>query len=91
MLACLAAVTGAATGFFNPASTGLMPQLVPPEQLQPANALRSSVVSLGEILGPLIAGLIVAGAVWVSKARRSELVVETEPPSEPAREVEKVS
>jgi hypothetical protein len=27
----------------------------------------------------------------VSKARRSELVVETDPPSEPAREVEKVS
>jgi len=66
MLACLAAATGAATGFFNPASTGLMPQLVPPEQLQPANALRSSVVSLGEILGPLIAGLVVAaaGAGW---------------------------
>jgi MFS family permease len=66
MLACLAAVTGAGTGFFNPASTGLMPQLVPPEELQPANALRSSVVSLGEILGPLTAGLIVAaaGAGW---------------------------
>jgi hypothetical protein len=27
----------------------------------------------------------------VSKGRRSELVVETDPPSEPAREVEKVS
>jgi MFS family permease len=70
MLACLAAVTGAATGFFNPASTGLMPQLVPPEELQPANALRSSVVSLGEILGPLTAGLIVAaaGAGWAIAA-----------------------
>jgi hypothetical protein len=39
----------------------------------------------------VIAALIVAAAVWVSKARRSELVVETEPPSAPAREIEKVS
>jgi MFS family permease len=33
MLALLAGVTGAATGFFNPASTGLLPQVVLPEQL----------------------------------------------------------
>jgi hypothetical protein len=39
----------------------------------------------------VVAALIVGSAVWVSKARRSELVVETDPPSEPAREVEKVS
>jgi K(+)-stimulated pyrophosphate-energized sodium pump len=39
----------------------------------------------------VIAALIVGSAIWVSKARRSELVVETDPPSEPAREVEKVS
>jgi MFS family permease len=66
MLAVLAAVTGSATGFFNPASTGLLPEVVPPEELQPANALRSSAVSIGEIVGPLSAGLIVAaaGAGW---------------------------
>ena len=55
MLAALAGVTGAATGFFNPASTGLLPEVVPVEELQPANALRSTAVSASEILGPLVA------------------------------------
>ena len=53
MLAALAAVGGAASGFFGPASLGLLPEVVPPEQLQPANALRASGASAGEILGPL--------------------------------------
>jgi predicted MFS family arabinose efflux permease len=66
MLALLAGVTGTATGFFNPASTGLLPEVVPAEQLQPANGLRSSAISTGEILGPLAAGVLVAatGAGW---------------------------
>jgi predicted MFS family arabinose efflux permease len=61
-LAVLAGVGGAASGFFGPASIGLIPEVVPPEELQPANALRSSGSSAGEILGPLLAGLLVAGA-----------------------------
>jgi MFS family permease len=70
MLAVLAGVTGTATGFFSPASTGLLPEVVPAEQLQPANALRSSAVSTGEILGPLAAGVLVAaaGAGWAIAA-----------------------
>ena len=66
MLALLAGVTGAATGFFSPASTGLLPEIVLVEQLQPANALRTSAVSTGEILGPVVAGVLVAaaGAGW---------------------------
>jgi MFS family permease len=66
MLALLAAVAGAATGFFSPASTGLLPEVVLAEQLQPANALRTSAVSTGEILGPILAGVLVAaaGAGW---------------------------
>ena len=66
MLAALAGVTGAATGFFNPASTGLLPEVVPEEELQPANALRATAVSGSEILGPLLAGVLVAaaGAGW---------------------------
>jgi MFS family permease len=66
MLAVLAGITGAATGFFNPASTGLLPEVVPYDELQPANALRSAAVSGSEILGPLVAGIIVAtaGAGW---------------------------
>jgi MFS family permease len=61
-LALLAGVGGAASGFFGPASIGLIPEVVPPEELQPANGLRSSGSSAGEILGPLLAGLLVAGA-----------------------------
>lgn len=66
MLALLAGVTGAATGFFGPASTGLLPEVVLAKQLQPANALRASAASAGEILGPIVAGLLVAvaGAGW---------------------------
>ena len=65
-LAALAAVTGAATGFFNPASTGLLPALVPAAQLQQANGLRATAMSVGEILGPVLAGVLVAaaGAGW---------------------------
>jgi MFS family permease len=62
MLGALAAVTGLATGFFNPASTGLLPELVTQEQLQWANAARSSALAAAEIAGPLIAGVLVATA-----------------------------
>jgi MFS family permease len=70
MVAALAGVTGAATGFFAPASTGLLPEVVPAEELQPANALRSTAVSASEILGPLVAGVLVAaaGAGWAIAA-----------------------
>lgn len=66
MLALAAGVTGAATGFFSPASTGLLPEVVLAEQLQPANALRGSATSTGEILGPVVGGVLVAatGAGW---------------------------
>ncbi len=69
-LAALAAVGGAASGFFGPASLGLLPEVVPPDELQPANALRSSGASAGEILGPLLAGVLVAaaGAGWAIAA-----------------------
>ena len=65
-IAVLAAITGAATGFFNPASTGLLPELVAPEDLQPANGLRATAAAAGEIGGPVTAGLLVAsaGAGW---------------------------
>ncbi len=61
-LAVLSGVAGAASGFFGPASIGLIPEVVPADELQPANALRSSGSSAGEIIGPLFAGLLVAGA-----------------------------
>jgi MFS family permease len=62
VVAVLAGLTGAATGFFNPASTGLMPAVVPSEQLQQANGLRATAMSGGEILGPAVAGVLVASA-----------------------------
>jgi predicted MFS family arabinose efflux permease len=61
-LALLSGVTGAATGFFNPASTGLLPQVVAPEQLQQANGLRATAMAVGEIFGPSVAGVLVATA-----------------------------
>jgi MFS family permease len=66
MLAALAGVTGAGTGFFNPASTGLLPSVVAPERLQQANGLRGTAQATGEIAGPAIAGVLVAtaGAGW---------------------------
>ena len=61
-IAVLSGVHGVATGFFEPASTGLMPAVVPPEQLQQANGLRATAMSGGEILGPALAGVLVAAA-----------------------------
>lgn len=59
-LAVLQAVLGAATGFFNPASTGLIPQVVSAARLQEANALRGFAMAIGGIAGPVIAGVLVA-------------------------------
>ena len=66
MIAVLSGLTGAATGFFNPASTGLLPVIVPTERLQEANGVRATALSGGEIVGPAIAGVLIAavGAGW---------------------------
>ena len=58
-------VIGAASGFFNPASSGLLP-LLAGEQLQQANALRGIATAAGRIAGPAIAGVLVvtAGPGW---------------------------
>ncbi len=61
-VAALSAITGAATGFFNPASTAVLPAVVARERLQQANGLRATAMSGGEILGPLAAGVLVASA-----------------------------
>jgi MFS family permease len=65
-LAVLSGLTGMATGFFNPASTGLLPAVVAPEHLQQANGLRATALSGGEIAGPVLGGVLVAssGAGW---------------------------
>ncbi len=53
------ALLGAATGFFNPASSGLMPT-VAGDFLQQANSLRGMAMAAGSIAGPAIAGGLVA-------------------------------
>lgn len=59
-LAVLAAVYGAADAFFAPAFSGLLPTTVSPANIQPANALRGLSFSAGSILGPVLAGLLIA-------------------------------
>lgn len=65
-IALLTGLGGIASGFFNPASTGLLPAIVPPERLQQANGVRGTLLSAGEIGGPALAGVLVAavGAGW---------------------------
>ncbi len=50
-----------AEAFFRPAVTGLLPQTVPEEEIQEANALRSMTDNLAEFAGPALATLLVLG------------------------------
>jgi hypothetical protein len=61
-LIALEAVNGAAFAFFFPASTGLIPQTVPPALLQGANALLRLSSNAVTMLGAALAGVIVAAA-----------------------------
>jgi MFS family permease len=65
-LVVLQAIKGTGTAFFNPASVGLTPQTVSPSRLQQANALLSLSTSVSGIIGPAVAGLLVAvtGPGW---------------------------
>ena len=53
----LQAVSGTATAFFNPASTGLTPMTVSPERLQQANALRGLSMASAGIVGSVVSGV----------------------------------
>jgi MFS family permease len=59
-LAVLAAVTGAATAFYFPAASGVVPQTVPAGLLQQANALLSLALNATRIGGAALGGLVVA-------------------------------
>jgi MFS family permease len=54
-------IFGAASAFFGPASTGLVPQTVSAERLQEANALLGLSQSTTNVFGPVLSGLLVAG------------------------------
>ncbi|MGI8422322.1 MAG: MFS transporter [Gaiellaceae bacterium] len=60
-LIVLQALHGTATAFFNPAATGLTPMTVSGERLQQANGLRGLAQAASVIVGPAIAGGLVAG------------------------------
>jgi predicted MFS family arabinose efflux permease len=65
-LVVLQAISGTATAFFNPASTGLTPLTVSPERLQQANALRGTAMALSGIVGSALSGVLVVtiGPGW---------------------------
>ena len=62
----LQALNGAATAFYNPAATGLLPLIVSSANLLRANALLSLTGSGAQVLGPAVAGVLVAtvGPGW---------------------------
>jgi MFS family permease len=60
MLAGLAAVYGTADAFFWPAMNGLLPETIESDRLQEANALLGGAQSASNILGPVIAGVLIA-------------------------------
>jgi MFS family permease len=62
----LQALGGAATAFYSPASTGLVPETVPPQLLQQANGIMSIARYLAFPLGAALGGAIVAtvGSGW---------------------------
>jgi len=53
---------GALAAFTTPALRGIVPELVEPGQLQRANALLGSARNATRIIGPTVAGVLVAGA-----------------------------
>ena len=72
-IVALAAVAGLATGFFRPAVYAGLPNLVPEEQLAPANALLQTVENASWAIGPIVGGAITAAAgphaaYWVNAA-----------------------
>jgi MFS family permease len=69
-IAALAAIAGAASAFFNPAISGIMPAVVSSARLQQANALRGIAEAVGRIAGPAVAGVLVVavGPGWALAA-----------------------
>jgi MFS family permease len=57
-IAVLYAIGGGATAFFNPASNAIVPQIVTARRLQEANALLELSRSLGKVVGPALAGIM---------------------------------
>jgi MFS family permease len=76
-LCACTAVQGAAGGFFLPAAISLMPAVVDPDELQPANGLAQITSSAAGVLGPAIAGILVLtiGGGWAIAANGVSFLV----------------
>lgn len=61
-IAALTAAMGAFEGLFAPASQAIAPDLLPDDQLQAANGLFYALMRLAQMVGPSLAGLVVARA-----------------------------
>ena len=57
----IGALFGTAEAFFRPAYTGLVPQTVPEDDIQPAQALTGVSAQVAEIVGPALATALVLG------------------------------
>lgn len=73
LMVALMAVFGTADAFFSPAVTGVVPSVVPPHRVQAATALLGLQRSVGNVLGPAVAGVLIAvldpgGAIAVDAA-----------------------
>ena len=62
VIAALTAAMGAFEGLFAPASQAIAPDLLPEDQLQAANGLFFALMRLAQMVGPSLAGFVVARA-----------------------------
>lgn len=53
-------VQGSGAAFFNPSMSGLVPEVVPEKYIEDANALLTIVLAAGAMLGPALAGVVIA-------------------------------
>jgi predicted MFS family arabinose efflux permease len=60
-IAVIEACFGTAEAFYRPAFTGLVPQTVPEDEIQPARAAFSTVETIAEFAGPALATALVLG------------------------------
>ena len=63
MVFLMAFAFGVADAFFYPASISILPSIVSKDQLQAGNAIVQTTLHLGMTVGPVVAGLIIAGEV----------------------------
>lgn len=60
-LAVIGVLFGAAEAFYRPAAAGLLPQTVPEDEIQEANAVTGMFLNLAEFAGPALATVLVLG------------------------------